>query len=135
MGGGERAGDGSQFTSKLEGMFKDVDLSCAWGCLRAGGEWGGRGKRGLAAHGRRAGLPCCFRLMGLRWMPCPCAAWWGAADVMAAFRQHAEQAQRSGPAGVDVHVSVLTSGFWPTYPVQEAQLPQVRRATAGIVGA
>jgi cullin-4 len=29
------------------------------------------------------------------------------------------------PAGVDMHVSVLTSGFWPTYPIMEARLPQV----------
>jgi cullin-4 len=66
---------GPQFTSKLEGMFKDIELS---------------------------------------------------QDVMAAFEQACEaQPPELAPAGVDMHVHVLTSGFWPTYPVHEAQLPQV----------
>ena len=38
------------------------------------------------------------------------------------------------PPGFDMNVSILTSGYWPTYPIQEAVLPealsqsQVRRA-------
>jgi cullin-4 len=28
------------------------------------------------------------------------------------------------PKGIDMSVSVLTSGFWPTYPVADAKLPQ-----------
>ncbi|KAG2445601.1 hypothetical protein HXX76_000212 [Chlamydomonas incerta] len=63
---------GSQFTAKLEGMFKDVELSD---------------------------------------------------DVMAAFR--GAPAAAGLPAGVDVTVSVLTSGYWPTYPVAEVKLPEV----------
>ncbi len=63
---------GSQFTAKLEGMFKDVELSD---------------------------------------------------DVGAAFR--GSPASRGLPPGVDVAVSVLTSGYWPTYPVQEVKLPEV----------
>ncbi|GLC45097.1 hypothetical protein PLESTB_001467900 [Pleodorina starrii] len=62
---------GSQFTAKLEGMFKDVELSD---------------------------------------------------DVMAAFR--ASAAAAGLPPGVDVTVSVLTSGYWPTYPVLEVKLPE-----------
>lgn len=60
---------GSQFTNKLEGMFKDVDLS----------------------H-----------------------------DVMTGFRQ----APIAASAGVDMSVNVLTSGFWPSYPVSECVLPE-----------
>lgn len=63
---------GSQFTNKLEGMFKDIELS---------------------------------------------------SDVMAAFRQ-AANARSKLPAGIDMTVSVLTSGFWPTYPIAEANLPK-----------
>jgi cullin-4 len=63
---------GSQFTAKLEGMFKDVELSD---------------------------------------------------DVMAAFR--ASAAAAGLPPGVDVTVSVLTSGYWPTYPVLDVKLPEV----------
>ena len=63
---------GSQFTNKLEGMFKDTELSN---------------------------------------------------DVMAAFCQSTHFSQKL-PAGVDMSVSVLTSGFWPTYPIAEAKLPQ-----------
>ncbi|GIL70584.1 hypothetical protein Vretimale_3704 [Volvox reticuliferus] len=62
---------GSQFTAKLEGMFKDVELSD---------------------------------------------------DVMAAFR--ASSAAAGLPPGVDVTVSVLTSGYWPTYPVLDVKLPE-----------
>lgn len=50
-----------------------------------------------------------------------------AADVMAAFKAY-QTARGAGssvqPPGVDVHVSVLTSGFWPTNPVVEVKLPQ-----------
>lgn len=28
------------------------------------------------------------------------------------------------PGGVDMNVNVLTSGYWPSYPVVEANLPQ-----------
>ena len=45
-------------------------------------------------------------------------------DVMAAFRQAAHYRSKL-PPGVDMSVSVLTSGFWPTYPITEAKLPQV----------
>ena len=46
-------------------------------------------------------------------------------DVMAAFRQSPGSTERL-PPGIDMNVSVLTSGFWPTYPVSDAKLPQVR---------
>ncbi|MEW5312866.1 MAG: hypothetical protein WDW38_004466 [Sanguina aurantia] len=62
---------GSQFTNKLEGMFKDVELS---------------------------------------------------KDVMAAYRA-VSAADLKGP-GMDMSVSVLTSGFWPTYPLLDVMLPQ-----------
>ena len=32
--------------------------------------------------------------------------------------------QRKVPAGVEMSVNVLTSGYWPTYPILEATLPQ-----------
>ncbi|BDA50712.1 Cullin-4 [Coccomyxa sp. Obi] len=62
---------GSQFTNKLEGMFKDVDLS---------------------------------------------------RDIMTSFRQSASSRAKC-PAGLDMSVHILTSGYWPTYPVLEAKLP------------
>ncbi len=74
---------GSQFTAKLEGMFKDVELSD---------------------------------------------------DVMAAFRG-SPAAARGLPPGVDLSVSVLTSGYWPTYPVMEVKLPEVRCVCVCIRGA
>jgi len=67
---------GSQFTSKLEGMFKDVELS---------------------------------------------------ADVVGAFKTYVAAAASKGegvPSGVDMQVQVLTSGFWPSYPIMEAKLPE-----------
>lgn len=66
---------GSQFTSKLEGMFKDVELS---------------------------------------------------KDAMASFRKSpAASASLSQLCpGIDVNVQVLTSGFWPTYPVLDCALPE-----------
>lgn len=66
---------GSQFTSKLEGMFKDVELS---------------------------------------------------KDAMASFRRSpAASASLSQLCpGIDVNVQVLTSGFWPTYPVLDCALPE-----------
>jgi hypothetical protein len=45
-------------------------------------------------------------------------------DIMAAFRQSC-QFRNKMVSGVDMSVSVLTSGFWPSYPVTEAKLPQV----------
>ena len=61
---------GAAFTTKLEGMFKDVETS---------------------------------------------------KDVGLAFR--AAPASRHLPAGVEVAVSVLTAGYWPTYPPAEVTLP------------
>ena len=46
-------------------------------------------------------------------------------DVMAAFRASSHFSEQL-PDGIDMTVSVLTSGFWPTYPVADAKLPQVR---------
>eukprot|EP00891_Asterochloris_glomerata_P003718 jgi/Astpho2/3718/fgenesh1_pm.00060_%23_12_t len=62
---------GSQFTNKLEGMFKDMDLS---------------------------------------------------RDIMASFKQSSSVKQRLGQA-IDMNVSILTSGYWPSYPLYEARLP------------
>lgn len=62
---------GAQFTNKLEGMFKDVDLS---------------------------------------------------RDVLASFRQSSSAKQRA-PVGLDMTVNVLTSGYWPSYPLIDARMP------------
>jgi len=61
---------GNLFTSKLEGMFKDMELS---------------------------------------------------KDIMSAFEQH--MTGRQTPGNVGMSVSVLTMGFWPTYPPVTAILP------------
>jgi cullin-4 len=61
---------GAAFTTKLEGMFKDVETS---------------------------------------------------KDVGLAFRN--APASRHLPAGLEVAVSVLTAGYWPTYPPAEVTLP------------
>lgn len=53
-------------------------------------------------------------------------------EVAAAFRaspQATDAAAQPG-CGVDMHVRVLTSGFWPSYPVIEANLPPVIRRCA-----
>eukprot|EP00873_Tetraselmis_striata_P009147 jgi/Tetstr1/429411/TSEL_019321.t1 len=63
---------GSQFTNKLEGMFKDIDLS---------------------------------------------------RDIMTQFRAFAASSARI-PEKTDMSVNVLTSGYWPTYPVMDAKLPE-----------
>lgn len=62
---------GAQFTTKLEGMFKDTDLS---------------------------------------------------RDIMASFRSSSATQARI-PAGIDMNINILTSGYWPTYPVVDANLP------------
>ncbi|KDD71824.1 cullin, partial [Helicosporidium sp. ATCC 50920] len=60
---------GSQFTTKLEGMFKDVELS---------------------------------------------------RDVCAGFRAEETTLDLQG---LDLHVNILTSGFWPSYPSSPCELP------------
>ena len=62
---------GAGFTNKLEGMFKDVELS---------------------------------------------------KEIMTSFRQAARYQDRL--PSFDLNVNVLTSGFWPTYPVTDMILPQ-----------
>ena len=32
-------------------------------------------------------------------------------------------ARNSAPPGIDMQVNVLTSGYWPTYPIVECRLP------------
>jgi len=62
---------GSQFTNKLEGMFKDIDIS---------------------------------------------------RDIMTGFKNSA-QVQTKLKHGIELYVNVLTTGYWPTYPPLEANLP------------
>ncbi|KAG8192285.1 hypothetical protein JTE90_002110 [Oedothorax gibbosus] len=61
---------GAAFTSKLEGMFKDMDLS---------------------------------------------------KELMTTFRQHLNNTRPEET--IDMNVSVLTMGYWPTYPVCEVNMP------------
>lgn len=46
-------------------------------------------------------------------------------ELMLAFRQHLQHQQEQGqPApSLDLTVSVLTMGYWPSYPAQEVALP------------
>eukprot|EP00958_Prasinococcus_capsulatus_P024111 scaffold3731_cov381-Prasinococcus_capsulatus_cf.AAC.3 len=62
---------GSQFTQKLEGMFKDVELS---------------------------------------------------KDIMTSFRE-SSQARTSVFNSIDMNVQILTTGYWPTYPPVDVELP------------
>ncbi|XP_052182282.1 cullin-4-like [Diospyros lotus] len=62
---------GSQFTNKLEGMFKDVELS---------------------------------------------------KEINESFKQ-SSQARTKLPSGIEMSVHVLTTGYWPTYPPMDVQLP------------
>jgi len=66
---------GSQFTNKLEGMFKDIDIS---------------------------------------------------RDIMTGFKNSA-QVQSKLKKEMELYVNVLTTGYWPTYPPIEANLPQELR--------
>lgn len=45
------------------------------------------------------------------------------ADVMATFRGSSLYAAACSGAGLEVNVHVLTSGFWPSYPVTDCRLP------------
>lgn len=74
---------GSAFTSKLEGMFKDIDLS--------------RDLMGTYSQHLKAKLtdPGVFRLDKSRDM--------------------------------DLHVQVLTTGYWPGYPSMDVGMPQEMR--------
>ncbi|XP_002972211.2 cullin-4 [Selaginella moellendorffii] len=62
---------GSQFTNKLEGMFKDIELS---------------------------------------------------REINESFKQ-SSQARTKLPAGIEMNVHVLTTGYWPTYPPMDIRLP------------
>ncbi|KAJ8545312.1 hypothetical protein K7X08_017895 [Anisodus acutangulus] len=62
---------GSQFTSKLEGMFKDIELS---------------------------------------------------KEINESFKQ-SSQARKKLPAGIEMSVHVLTTGYWPTYPPMDVRIP------------
>ncbi|XP_071706228.1 cullin-4-like [Rutidosis leptorrhynchoides] len=62
---------GSQFTNKLEGMFKDIELS---------------------------------------------------KEINESFKQ-SSQARTKLPSGIEMSVHVLTTGYWPTYPVMDVRLP------------
>ncbi|GAB2296895.1 hypothetical protein Dimus_030996 [Dionaea muscipula] len=63
---------GSQFTNKLEGMFKDIELS---------------------------------------------------KEINESFRQ-SSQARTKLPSGIEMSVHVLTTGYWPTYPPMDVELPR-----------
>ncbi len=57
-----------------------------------------------------------------------------AADVVGAFKTFIAASTSKGeslPSGVDMQVQVLTSGFWPSYPIMEAKLPEVRVCVEG----
>ncbi|KAJ8549333.1 hypothetical protein K7X08_033040 [Anisodus acutangulus] len=62
---------GSQFTNKLEGMFKDIELS---------------------------------------------------KEINESFKQ-SSQARKKLPAGIEMSVHVLTTGYWPTYPPMDVRIP------------
>lgn len=82
---------GSQFTNKLEGMFKDVDLSHdVMNAFKSGGTAGGN-VTGTAI----------------------------ATTTSTTTNAHLA----SVAPGLDMSVHVLTSGFWPSYPVLECTLP------------
>jgi len=54
-----------------------------------------------------------------------------AADLQKDFREHTEQMAEGKAAlgGIDFGVTVLTTGFWPTYAVQDARLcPEMQKA-------
>lgn len=53
-------------------------------------------------------------------------------DVMSAYRAVSAADLKGG--GMDMSVSVLTSGFWPTYPLLDVMLPQVRRSDRVLLG-
>lgn len=81
---------GHQFTSAMEGMFRDMEVSKD---LMAGFKTFVTARAG---HGR---------------------------DATAAASSSG--AMRLGGNDVDVNMNVLTSGFWPTYPPMDLNLPEV----------
>merc|ERR1719409_301626 len=54
-----------------------------------------------------------------------------AADLQKDFREHCEQLPdgKNTLGGIDFNVTVLTTGFWPSYQVQDANLcPEMQKA-------
>merc|ERR1719465_308426 len=54
-----------------------------------------------------------------------------ASDLQKDFREHTEQLAegKSALGGIDFNVTVLTTGFWPSYQVQDANLcPEMQKA-------
>ena len=84
---------GSQFTTKLEGMFKDVDLSRDV-------------MRGFDAEMRREGSEIAAT----------------AANARGANGSSSGASGSSSPP--ELRVTVLTAGYWPTYPPSELNLPR-----------
>ena len=85
---------GSQFTTKLEGMFKDVDLSRDV-------------MRGFDAEMRREGSEIAAT----------------AANARGANGSFSGASGSSSPPP-ELRVTVLTAGYWPTYPPSELNLPR-----------
>lgn len=87
---------GANFTNKLEGMFKDIDLS----------------KEAMVLA-----LP-------LRWCSLNQV-------VQVAFR--ASPFASKLPKEIDMSVQVLTSGYWPSYPPMECNLPPLMAVRAPLL--
>ena len=102
---------GSQFTSKLEGMFK----VCRHLATESGACAMHSGHRHVASTLRpNHHLFACVQDVEL------------SRDVMASFRLSptANTSLAHLAPGMDLTVQVLTSGFWPSYPVIDCTLPE-----------
>ena len=144
---------GAQFTNKLEGMFKDVDLSRD---VLTSFRQSVRPASALAAASAglvscQAPLAACISRRGIcSWLTQ--ASWLIPRDSCCGFSifqtcalpglpanqqaiaPHRKTPQLSAgvqmaarhraPQGLDMTVNVLTSGYWPSYPIIDAKMPE-----------
>lgn len=81
-------------------------------------------KQGVLKHELLLEHLVCMATLSL----CMPGRWWSVEVTSSCTRSHAAAAQASArarcPPGLDMSVSILTSGYWPSYPVLEAKLPE-----------
>ncbi|CAI0545033.1 unnamed protein product [Linum tenue] len=87
---------GSQFTNKLEGMFKDIELSKE---INESFKQSYQGRNMSTLQDELS------------------------KETKESLKQ-SSQAREKLPSGIEMSVHVLTTGYWPTYPPMDVRLPQ-----------
>lgn len=150
---------GAQYTSKLEGMFKDEQVSHSGRCVLitmcilclrvkclpgpegspwltayVAAEWYFLVPAACAAPSDHVVISCLSSFQSSMQTCDGCIH--GSTHLLSlvqvskdiAVQFKASEEYKRLPAGLDVNIRVLTSGFWPTYPVMDITLPaDIRR--------